>query len=389
MADDRANPPIFEVPYLRLFPWLRLFRVPGAAADPKRLMLAALGLVLTHAGWAGLDRVFPGSTEVTPVMLVEGGHASRAFGIDEVAEPFHHVASPFVALFDPTADGPAFAHAACAAVWVVLVWGLLGGAIARSAAVSAAKFERITMREALRFALGKPLPLLGTPFLPMLGVAAVAGAVAAFGLVYRIPGAGPTVGGALAVLPLIGGLLLTLVLIGLWAGWPLMPASVAAEAEDGFDAMSRAYAYVHQRPWHYAAYAALAATLGWVGAAFVRLFADLVVRLAVWALEFGAPAATVAELYGLTGRPADPAHGFWLGVVGLFVHAWAYSYFWSAATVIYLLLRLDVDGKPFHAVAHRGRPNLLGEAAAAGPARVAEPASAVPAPHAEAPPGQD
>jgi len=34
---------------------------------------------------------------------------------------------------------------------------------------------------------------------------------------------------------------------------------------------------------------------------------------------------------------------FWRGVIGLLVRGWIYTYFWTAASFIYLLLRHDVD----------------------------------------------
>ena len=46
------------------------------------------------------------------------------------------------------------------------------------------------------------------------------------------------------------------------------------------------------------------------------------------------------------GTFAAGAHGFWLGAVRLLAHAWIYSYFWSAAALLYLWLRHEVDGTP-------------------------------------------
>ncbi len=63
-------------------------------------------------------------------------------------------------------------------------------------------------------------------------------------------------------MPLAAGLVMTFLLLGLAAGWPLMIASAAVEGEDSFDAMSRTYAYVRQRPWHYVAYAAITLIVG-------------------------------------------------------------------------------------------------------------------------------
>ena len=50
-------------------PFSRLFRVPGGASDPKRLVLAAAGLALLNLGWAGLDALFPGTAAITPDVL--------------------------------------------------------------------------------------------------------------------------------------------------------------------------------------------------------------------------------------------------------------------------------------------------------------------------------
>jgi len=390
MAEEPRTVPIFEVHWLRLFPWLRLFRVPGAAADPKSLMLAALGLVATAAGWEALDRVFPASGELTPLVFPP----RKPIGPDSlhsvgwwVSEPLRLISSPFFTLFDtPGGIGPT-THAALAALWVVVVWGLIGGAIARVAVVKLAHGERVGLGEALKFSARKALPLIGTPLIPLMGVAVVAASLAVFAQLYRLPPPfGPTVAGLLSFLPLLGGLLLTLILIGLMAGWPLMQASVAAEAEDGFDAISRTYAYLHQRPWHYAGYTALAFAVGCVGLVFVDVFARMVVHLTAWGLSLAGPGATIAAYYGASDAdslsPGLAAHRFWLAVVATLVRAWVYSAFWTAAAAIYLLLRRDVDSTPFDKIAFESRPGPLDEVATVS---VPEPIPVAASPHAVGP----
>jgi hypothetical protein len=382
MADDAPKLPLYEVPYLRLFPWLRLFHAPGAAADPKRLMLAVLGLFVMDLGWVVLDRAFPdsgakgftGSSVTNPSLLgpwepVAQWDVAPGVVLGRLAEPPWALTQPFRKLFSPTADAATTLHALLAGAWTMLVWGLIGGAIARVAVIDVTRGERVGLAEALKFAARKAQPLLVTPLLPLVGLGFVAGLIGVFGLLYRIPGSfAPTAAGVLAFLPLLGGLVLALILLGLATGWPLMYVSVAAEAEDGFDAMSRAYAYTRQRAWNCAAYVAIAALAGAVGLLFVDLFAQLVVALTQRALTLGGPAATVAAYYAAGKAVVPPsaaaAHGFWLSVVGLLVHAWVYSYFWTVASVVYLLLRRDVDGTPLGAVAHDAPPSLLAEAAA-------------------------
>jgi hypothetical protein len=80
--------------------------------------------------------------------------------------------------------------------------------------------------------------------------------------------------------------------------------------------------------------------------------------MAHWALSFGAPDDVLAALYqggaagGVRVAPvARGAHTFWLSVVELVAQAWVYSYFWTSAAIIYLVLRRDVDGTPWHVIA--------------------------------------
>ena len=121
--------------------------------------------------------------------------------------------------------------------------------------------------------------------------------------------------------------------------------------------MSRSFAYVHHRPGHYAAYVALAWAVGTVGLAFVDVFAGLVVRPDAVGLSFGAPRGLLAGLFGSHAdvrRAAGRRLPRLLALVGrLLVHGWVYSYFWPSAAIIYLLLRRDVDGTPWHECRHR------------------------------------
>ena len=134
-----------------------------------------------------------------------------------------------------------------------------------------------------------------------------------------------------------------------------MHATIAAEGEDGFDALSRSFAYVNQRPLRYAACVALAWALGTLGLIVVDLFARMTIHMAQWGLGFGAPGDVLGTLFQGGTAPVAPtaraAHTFWLSLVGLVAHGWIYSYFWTSAVIIYLVLRHDVDGTPWHVIA--------------------------------------
>ena len=356
---------VHEIPYLRLFPWLRLFSTPAAAAGPGRLILATIGIALMLAGWALIERIFPNARPIAPLWIGERV-SLQDFDVSSIltqmTEPARLMLAPFLEFFDRDAKTWDRPRAALACVWTVVVWSLIGGAIARIAVVRLARGERLGIRSALRFTVRKASPLIGTPLIPLMAFALLSGAVALFGLLYRIPGGvGPTAAGLLAFVPLLAGFLLTLILVGLAAGWPLMPTSVAAEDEDGFDAMSRAYAYVHQRPWHYGFYIVLALAVGAFGLIVVKLFATLTIDLAAFALSFGGPSQTVQGFFHLrepaSQGTAQAIHTAWLVMIEWLVRGWLFSYFWTAASAIYLLLRRDVDGMPWSKVAlEKDRP---------------------------------
>jgi hypothetical protein len=231
------------------------------------------------------------------------------------------------------------------ALWAVTVWGIFGGAIGRIAAVQLASDGRPGIGSALRFALRKSGSLIGAPLTPMVAVAAFSAFLAAFGLIYRIPGGiGPTVAAFLGFVPMLVGLVMALVLLGLAVGWPLMHATVATEGEDAADALSRSYSYVNQRFVRYLAHVGFAWAVGTLGLFAVILVARVVVGLVRWGVGLGAPGSVDSpEL----ARTVDT---FWVALVAWLAHGWIYSYFWSATSIIYRILRRDVDGADWYDV---------------------------------------
>src|SRR5262249_39674622 len=83
--------------------------------------------------------------------------------------------------------------------------------------------------------------------------------------------------------------------------------------------------------------------LGILGLVVVDLFARTTVHMTQWALGFGAPDALLGALFQGGTVAAPPAarglHVVWLSFVGLVAPGWIYSYFWTAAAIMYLVLR--------------------------------------------------
>ena len=147
----------------------------------------------------------------------------------------------------------------------MLVWAFFGSAITRVAAVELATGERIGWGEMIAHVREKWQAYCAAPLLSLAGVLVVALPIAVGGLLLWIPGIGEVIAGVLWPLALAGGVLMAMLLLGLLFGWPLMWATISAEGTDSFDALSRCYAYVFQRPLHYLFYAAVAAVIGYLG----------------------------------------------------------------------------------------------------------------------------
>jgi hypothetical protein len=261
------------------------------------------------------------------------------------------------ALLDPRNSWQTMAHALLCLVWLIVVWGFCGGAIARIAVVQVAMLRQPGIGEALRFSFNSAGSLIVAALCPLL-VLALCGAIAAsFGLLYRLPGVGPALAGGALVAPLALGLVMVLVVAGLVAGWPLLHAAVAAGAEDALDAVSRTFGYLTQRLGAFLAVLVLVWFEGIVGLLLVDFLTGALARLTQWGLGLTAPAGLVRAFFGGAGSPgsavATATHAFWLGAVRLVAHGWAYSFFWTAAALIYLWLRHDVDGTPWSEIEAR------------------------------------
>src|SRR5208283_4384771 len=105
-----------------------------------------------------------------------------------------------------------------------------------------------------------------------------------FGLVHLIPYLGDIWDGLLWPLPLLAGLVMAVVLVGL-VGWPMMYATISAEGTDSWEAVSRSYSYVFQAPWQYLWYSLVALAYGAVVVFFVGFMGSAAVYLAKWGVS--------------------------------------------------------------------------------------------------------
>lgn len=356
--------------------WFVLGRVFRIATQARTLVPASLGVLTTIFGWWVLAQAFSGTSDTALNTLLKSyescpwtdhsGHSPTALnwllpeheqGLGAMPEnavlsPAKQLSNPVIRIFDLTRTFTGALFLLLAAIWAAAIWAYFGGMLTRSALWQLTREEPASIGSVLRHARKRWFSYFTAPLLPLGGVFLVTLALLLLGLWMR---ASLLFGGLFWPLALIGGIVMTVLMIGLMFGWPLMHATISAEGSDGFDALSRSYSYVFQRPIHYAFYIIAASALGFAGLKFVQFFAGLVLQLTAWSVSWGSgrdlmitalSGTSNANTAGLAGhdRWGVALFAFWHGAIALLVIGYAFGYFWTAISAIYLLLRHDADG---------------------------------------------
>ena len=355
--------------------------------------------------------------------------------IPVLIEPLVKLLLPVVYFFSPGADLKGRLYFLCVLIWTVVTWSVFGGAITRIAAVQVARGEKIGLVDAVRFTLKRILSYVTAPLFPLLFIFVLLVVMVLFGLPFMIPVFGDFMAGLLWPVMILLGLLMAVALVGL-VGWPLMAATVSAEGTDSWEAVSRSYSYVYQKPWHFIWYGLVAIAYGAVIVFFVGFMGSLAVYLAKWGvsqtpgitavhrepnflfayaptsfgwrslllkgavvdgrqvvdsdgqIDYDDPHSPYNQWIGRDDSYNGPDRlawwnmiaaalvGIWLAILFLLILGFGYSYFWSASTIIYMLLRRKVDAAEMDEVYLEDED---GEGAFGGPltAPAAPPAPAV------------
>ncbi len=322
-----------------------------------------------------------------------------------LVEPLLKFLGPVLNLFDPAANFWVQLYLIFLILWLLLVWGFCGGVITRMAIVQIAGKEGSGLRDAVRFVRSRYLSYLSSPMVPLLLIFAVVIGCMFYGLLHLIPLFGDiVVDGLFWWIPMGAGFIMALLVVGL-VGYPLMYSTISAEGSDTFDALSRSYNYVYESPWNYIWYSFVAIVYGAVVVFFVVFMSSLMVYLGKWGVSRTPLTQTVNRapeylfIYSptsfgwrelmLKGSPVeitkDPAKAgvtdknlpypppegylytkpesateymreyswynyagagmvaFWMTLLFMLMLGFSYSYFWTASSMIYLLMRKKVD----------------------------------------------
>ena len=383
MPDQQGK--LREIAWNEICPWLILTRCVRIALLIRVLMLGTVGLIVVTAGWTvitffvfegiddpvlnkwrttGCQWVWQNSTDFTVSASQTPESAGELFktamaGLTEAPiELWNHLTRPFVDLFDKDLTLPGFFCLLLCGVWEIIVWGLVGGAITRIAALSLTRSEIPDLGQVIRFAWGSLVSYSLAPLMVMAAAALFAIQLVVLGLGMQWDWLA-LIAAVLWPLVLVYGLFMALILLGLLVGWPLMWATISVEGTDAFDAVSRSYAYTYQRPLRLIWYVFFAGLIGTFGMFVVKAFALATIGLGDWAVSFGLDQETMAQVVvqrdfpvGDGDQAAGPkgvlqtAHqviGFWKSMLTAVAAGYQASFLWVSAVGIYLLLRRDID----------------------------------------------
>jgi hypothetical protein len=404
MADESQT--IRGINWREAFPFTHLFRTFRIAVHPSKLILGVLLIFSLYAGGRILDALWPESSlpGAYDIQQYESARWQRAASYNpdydflagqaayfpgpptgisaeffdyEIVQASGVMRSTLYASWPQVIHGVtnfliigpswlARAHTVYCILFAavfLLAWAVFGGAISRIAAVHVARDEKISLRQAISFSCGKILSFIFAPLIPIIIILVIGFVVAVGGLLFYVPWIGPVVFACLFIGGLLAGFVMTLVATGMIGGLNLMYPTVAVEGSDSFDAISRSFSYVFARPWRMLFYTAVALLYGAVCYAFAHWFIFVMLKLthlfASWWLK-GQPGLYFPQIWpspqvqSLVFRPnfevlkgtesvAASIIRLWIDLVIALLGAFVISFYFTASTIIYYLMRQEVD----------------------------------------------
>jgi len=326
---DIGEGTIRRIDWTELTPVVLLLRIFNIALGVRILLLALIGLKLTI-----LFNFLAGISFLDPELAaqIHQGTPQYYFNL-----PVDQLYSGVLGVYSGVLDTPlSVRENSKMFFWypgVVLIWVVCGGLICRIVAVRLTVDESESWSNLCLFFRKRGISFLSAPFLVMLGIVCCFLPVKIAGWLLAVPFLNYAVA-VLFPIPFAFTCLTVFLALVLAVGFMLLFAAVSADGSDGFDAISRMYSYVCQRPLHYAVYWLCCYVLGWLGFLLIQF-----------------PIYTAMELCWKT-VPADYELfvRFWANLFALIPLAYWFAWFWTSSVAIYLLLRRSVDATPFNEV---------------------------------------
>lgn len=346
--------------------WRDILRAFKMSFDPKKVLFGYFGLLASMA-WCLVVISFFSSVKMisaSPGFVITLVCSSLREGVPFLIKSVLSTLSPM--------DFGEFFVLVLLAVGLLAIWAMVGGAITRIAALDFARDESVRMVDAWRFAQKKVLSYFWSPLVPFIGVFFLALCNVIMGLFGRIPILGDLFMAVAFPFAVVSGFLMVFIGVIGTLGICFMFPTISVEGSDAFDAMSRAYTYVISRPKQFLWYYAVNTAYGFLCLAFVSFVAWLMIHIAFLTVGVGmgekfhsvqgyilqkctiaclgfctrcAPPASVAPVLLDSWSLKFLAYILMAYIVFIKLAVWTFltTYVFSSKTIIYFLLRKDID----------------------------------------------
>lgn len=344
-----------RIQFLRYFPWLHLVRAAEIALSFRQLLVATLAVFCLWVGTWLSSFMFdsPDITSLPGITLRSDGGISMHAVAAKLPRPWPmqlavKSAEPWNAVWRSTAQSlgtssslKARLSSAGELAWFVMIWSLFGLAISRLAARQFALQEVGSFRKSIQFGVSRWIHGIVAPLLPT-GAAVLMLLLAALAVLPgRLPWIGSSLAAVLTPVCVACSLVAAFLMVAMVLGWPLMVAAIATDDCDGFGGLSRSYSLWTGRPWYFAWCWIISAGAGMVAMFLVNSLAFWTLHAAEFAIQLGMGETTATPLARLMAED----------ICALAPRIYGLSFFWTCATITYMLLRQSVDSMPLGRIA--------------------------------------
>jgi len=348
------------------FLFLRIFKTFKIAIHPKALIIAFLAVLLFSVAIWSIDLIHSAVNDTN-----EPDKVLANISISAIAT-WSNIAGNIITLNFDAATRGVVGYFDDAKTWYnqhpvlltiltvikIIIFGIAGGAICRFAALQNAKGEKPGLFEAIGFSISKFFSLIFAPLLPVIMILILGIAAMLTGLLLNIPFAGEILTAIMMPLLIILGLLTAVIGAGALFGSPMLYPSIAYEGTDCFDAVSRAVGYFYSRPFKFIFYSIVALIYGAICFAFLNFLVNMAlysvhsfVDIGCFVNNSGDQVEKVRAIFQQSPyTDNNGAEKFAAGWIRLYImavsgllYAFALSFYFSASTVIYSLMRKSVD----------------------------------------------
>jgi hypothetical protein len=368
VVQDVAVPRV-SVDWYRSTPWWRLVsQTVSISWRASHLLLCAVGLFVTWGlttlsfaifqpeqidapvRWMeparNLPALAPFDRDLNEVVQAMSGSSGRGTGItwesrspDSFLQVWRrYLQYPFQALESLTLRRAAYLLFNTLAV--IAVWSFIGGCLARRSIQEFGTRITAPWSDTVSLVRSRWISLAWSTAMPIALILMCCLIPLILGWLSNIPFLGPWVAGLLMI---------PLVLMSLGVGWcaavtlfgfPLSVAAIVSEKNaDAVDGVSRSAAYAFQKP--------ATLILAVIVAEWLGHFAGGLVSVAVnTGFSILQAAFNLGSLRDLTGQ-GTMLDGLFAGFVPWIVTAFGFSFFWTASSAMYLILRREVDHTEF------------------------------------------